>query len=115
MMCVLFVFFFKQKTAYEMRISDWSSDVCSSDLEGAGLAGALARRCAALRTSRPLGNLDGQRGAAVLHDQLRNPCGLLADEHIQCELSGLDHVERLLPHGGGSGVDRKSTRLNSSH
>src|SRR3546814_20073131 len=29
----VFVFFFKQKTAYEMRISDWSSDVCSSDLE----------------------------------------------------------------------------------
>src|SRR3546814_1169884 len=29
----LFVFFFKQKTAYEMRISDWSSDVCSSDLQ----------------------------------------------------------------------------------
>src|SRR3546814_6739421 len=28
----LYVFFFKQKTAYEMRISDWSSDVCSSDL-----------------------------------------------------------------------------------
>src|SRR3546814_5013303 len=27
-----YVFFFKQKTAYEMRISDWSSDVCSSDL-----------------------------------------------------------------------------------
>src|SRR3546814_3677974 len=27
-------FFFKQKTAYEMRISDWSSDVCSSDLDG---------------------------------------------------------------------------------
>src|SRR3546814_11358332 len=33
--CVLF-FFFKQKTAYEMRISDWSSDVCSSDLLMAG-------------------------------------------------------------------------------
>src|SRR3546814_3810655 len=29
-----FFFFFKQKTAYEMRISDWSSDVCSSDLDG---------------------------------------------------------------------------------
>src|SRR3546814_20705013 len=29
------VVFFKQKTAYEMRISDWSSDVCSSDLKGA--------------------------------------------------------------------------------
>src|SRR3546814_6416863 len=31
-LCVCFFFFFKQKTAYEMRISDWSSDVCSSDL-----------------------------------------------------------------------------------
>src|SRR3546814_4089675 len=34
--CLFDLFFFKQKTAYEMRISDWSSDVCSSDL----------RRCA---------------------------------------------------------------------
>src|SRR3546814_3700731 len=33
---MLFVFCFKQKTAYEMRISDWSSDVCSSDLEETG-------------------------------------------------------------------------------
>src|SRR3546814_6140886 len=32
-------FFFKQKTAYEMRISDWSSDVCSSDLVHADLVG----------------------------------------------------------------------------
>src|SRR3546814_10678118 len=31
-----FFFFFKQKTAYEMRISDWSSDVCSSDLRALG-------------------------------------------------------------------------------
>src|SRR3546814_676868 len=31
-LCSVFVFFFKQKTAYEMRISDWSSDVCSSVL-----------------------------------------------------------------------------------
>src|SRR3546814_2444397 len=34
---VLFIFFVKQKTAYEMRISDWSSDVCSSDLRDAGV------------------------------------------------------------------------------
>src|SRR3546814_5276373 len=33
-----FFFFFKQKTAYEMRISDWSSDVCSSDLGPGGIA-----------------------------------------------------------------------------
>src|SRR3546814_1390874 len=32
-------FFFKQKTAYELRISDWSSDVCSSDLRAAGRTG----------------------------------------------------------------------------
>src|SRR3546814_1278860 len=35
---LFFFFFFKQKTAYEMRISDWSSDVCSSDLEEASRA-----------------------------------------------------------------------------
>src|SRR3546814_21078435 len=36
-LCTVF-FFFKQKTAYEMRISDWSSDVCSSDLNPRGCA-----------------------------------------------------------------------------
>src|SRR3546814_4888234 len=50
----LFFFFFKQKTAYEMRISDWSSDVCSSDL----LSGErlwrlhLFHRAAAVRAGR---------------------------------------------------------------
>src|SRR3546814_3832139 len=43
MICRLGVFFFfKQKTAYEMRISDWSSDVCSSDL---GATGAHMAKC----------------------------------------------------------------------
>src|SRR3546814_7854297 len=37
----VFFFFFKQKTAYEMRISDWSSDVCSSDLAGVVAYSAL--------------------------------------------------------------------------
>src|SRR3546814_1355651 len=35
------IFFFKQKTAYEMRISDWSSDVCSSDLKPEEIIGKL--------------------------------------------------------------------------
>src|SRR3546814_12500788 len=52
--CVFF--FFKQKTAYEMRISDWSSDVCSSDLAAKG-AGKGARNgpgeSAARRGSHP--------------------------------------------------------------
>src|SRR3546814_6307413 len=46
-MCLLWLFFyFKQKTAYEMRISDWSSDVCSSDLRHAVVGGGddLRRR-----------------------------------------------------------------------
>src|SRR3546814_1168788 len=42
---MVFCFFFKQKTAYEMRISDWSSDVCSSDLGRGGVRphGPVAR------------------------------------------------------------------------
>src|SRR3546814_11653471 len=38
---IFFIFFFKQKTAYEMRISDWSSDVCSSDLRPSTYASTL--------------------------------------------------------------------------
>src|SRR3546814_4144871 len=49
-MCVLlFFFFFKQKTAYDMRISDWSSDVCSSDL--------LDALASAGGTKEPIGKL----------------------------------------------------------
>src|SRR3546814_12247949 len=40
--CVVVFFFFKQKTAYEMRISDWSSEVCSSDLHVRPAAGGTA-------------------------------------------------------------------------
>src|SRR3546814_5799570 len=40
-MDTVYVLFFKQKTAYEMRISDWSSDVCSSDLEQGSLEGEI--------------------------------------------------------------------------
>src|SRR3546814_3310901 len=41
-LCVCCFFFFKQKTAYEMRISDWSSDVCSSDLVWRAVAAIAA-------------------------------------------------------------------------
>src|SRR3546814_6371973 len=57
MLCVLF--FFKQKTAYEMRISDWSSDVCSSDLgvlanEGQDAVQRLRHgKCTRISRSRP--------------------------------------------------------------
>src|SRR3546814_12763604 len=65
---MFFFFFFKQKTAYEMRISDWSSDVCSSDLGGCDRSGgsgpghtlsaARPGPCAA-----PAGERTGERGA----------------------------------------------------
>src|SRR3546814_8707665 len=42
--CYWCVFFFKQKTAYEVRISDWSSDVCSSDLRPRGRRRGRRRR-----------------------------------------------------------------------
>src|SRR3546814_8102700 len=64
------IFFFKQKTAYEMRISDWSSDVCSSDLDvdvenlaGAGKHGEM-------RGDRvPPGVLRQHRAAAAIDAQ----------------------------------------------
>src|SRR3546814_8991701 len=53
-------FFFKQKTAYEMRISDWSSDVCSSDLAGPQARDRTDGAC--LR----LGRRHGGRGRAAV-------------------------------------------------
>src|SRR3546814_10538225 len=56
MFWLLVFFFFKQKTAYEMRISDWSSDVCSSDLFAVDRRGksdaALDQRLQRLRPHR---------------------------------------------------------------
>src|SRR3546814_6314611 len=59
----IYCFFFKQKTAYEMRISDWSSDVCSSDLATRCVAAALHRRRAAMpRRAWPSGGRGSCRG-----------------------------------------------------
>src|SRR3546814_4440317 len=70
MMMMVVFFFFKQKTAYEMRISDWSSDVCSSDLSGcAGRDRVLERprpsppRAAAVHPHRR--GLDGKSALPV--------------------------------------------------
>src|SRR3546814_5507078 len=56
------IFFFKQKTAYEMRISDWSSDVCSSDLRIGRQAGVNEEPA----TFLTLGLLGGMGPAATL-------------------------------------------------
>src|SRR3546814_4190886 len=67
-LCNNFIFFFfKQKTAYEMRISDWSSDVCSSDLLGRSLGdlGGLGLLDGRLLDSGLLDNRSG-RGSGLL-------------------------------------------------
>src|SRR3546814_5237143 len=67
------LFFFKQKTAYELRISDWSSDVCSSDLGTPALHPRPgAQRSDDARTGRrPGGNL-GPPGTGIQESSLRN-------------------------------------------
>src|SRR3546814_4820434 len=66
-------FFFKQKTAYEMRIIDWSSDVCSSDLLGQGRGDhpldveAASSPCADLRHLAGGGTHRLRRGEAKAH------------------------------------------------
>src|SRR3546814_8403942 len=57
-LCVMCFFFFKQKTAYEMRTSDWSSDVCSSDLDVHLVAGDETQEA---RAAARLGRRELQR------------------------------------------------------
>src|SRR3546814_8350877 len=72
MFVVGFFFFFKQKTAYEMRISDWSSDVCSSDLhQNSGIAVEANNRT--IGTPHVLGGADdnGAVHIALFHAATR--------------------------------------------
>src|SRR3546814_5663403 len=64
---VFHFFFFKQKTAYEMRISDWSSDVCSSDLVG------VTRLKESIASERPIPCGKSKRGYRHRHRQLALP------------------------------------------
>src|SRR3546814_9414701 len=115
MYCMYF-FFFKQKTAYEMRISDWSSDVCSSDLD-IGVV-MLARQCG---RQRFVDERAATRGVAVDRDRdadartaQRDAVLGLARRDRRCEsvaIIGIIDARGAV----GAEIDRKSTRLNSSH
>src|SRR3546814_6821737 len=111
---ILVFFFFKQKTAYEMRISDWSSDVCSSDLP-------IFMRTNGVHTSivvpaasegidwRPLLRAGHIGRPDLAGDYLAIGWGreiFSADAGM-----GRSSSRRRAPRAG----DRKSTRLNSSH
>src|SRR3546814_7709862 len=112
MFCSCF-FFFKQKTAYEMRISDWSSDVCSSDLMA-----LLPADC----SRHYVGKTSGYH--SLPQPEINQ---LLADLALQNKRvvrlkggdpfifgRGAEELEFLLQRGIDC-QDRKSTRLNSSH
>src|SRR3546814_8066751 len=127
------MFFFKQKTAYDMRISDWSSDVCSSDLAEPVLAivdlahfgffddaqDPVLRGLDLVEVGR--GNLDQ---SFIVDVDLGTGFGHDFADHLA---AGADHVAdlRLVDLQGddargmrrklAAGRDRKSTRLNSRH
>src|SRR3546814_6902858 len=67
----MFFFFFKQKTAYEMRISDWSSDVCSSDLMRQWLGDGQRARTDHHRHRQSIGDAGPQRSGAPHADRQR--------------------------------------------
>src|SRR3546814_1939996 len=83
--CVFFIF--KQKTAYEMRISDWSSDVCSSDLQTYRRARSISDRL--IRTTR---------------------IAMCLFNGVRTRMFRTTALQKRKP-----ATDRKSTRLNSSH
>src|SRR3546814_8329457 len=137
-MCLLFVFF-KQKTAYEMRVSDWSSDVCSSDLvelDEVDVAPANpgsreepldrgywphthARGVAARRgpAREPARRLESEFGELVLgNDETGSRRVILLARIPRGHDAALDRTEGSEAFERDIGaVDRKSTRLNSSH
>src|SRR3546814_8536657 len=107
--------FLKQQTAYELRISDWSSDVCSSDLAGFEKLAALATR-------------DGDKGVEFrIHAPLQHMTK--ADIAAEAARLGMDagmswSCYDPTPEGLHCGAcnscrprskDRKGTRLNSRH
>src|SRR3546814_10318856 len=116
-LCVSF-FFFKQKTAYEMRISDWSSDVCSSDL----VQHAAEHLIGCYRDGDP---------DFIAHTSLREDIGpglMVSGRNLLISTATRmqrRRVDALLQHevsihlltfiNGDAQGDRKSTRLNSSH
>src|SRR3546814_4599998 len=118
--------FFKQKTAYEMRISDWSSDVCSSDLgQQRRVPPTAADRCqrpapqaqVAFQLRNPrVGEVPAHVRADVVAALLA--CGLARKpQRAQCNVAlfQLAAAREALDHVPVAVADRKSTRLNSTN
>src|SRR3546814_8436714 len=104
-----------------MRISDWSSDVCSSDLE------AFARRLAAVRQGDPLDPMTqlGAQASQIQFEKIKGYLELAPREGATvltggkpARIEGLEEgyfIEPTIFTDVRNEIDRKSTRLNSSH
>src|SRR3546814_9213137 len=107
------LFFFKQKTAYEMRISDWSSDVCSSDL---ALSPVNMEKLVTFPVETALAGIPGLESTRSISRNGFSQVTVIFDDSTDIYFDRQQVAERLnalgdqLPAG-----DRKSTRMNSSH
>src|SRR3546814_2014779 len=138
-MWMVVVFFFKQKTAYEMRISDWSSDVCSSDLRLVRLVRAVAvvvrivPAAGRMVVAEALFAVEGQVQQAEAVErgderaQQHRPVAIGRDpvarfvrvvpRGLDDRVLGVETAEERRAHQrqGAAQQDRKNTRLNSRH
>src|SRR3546814_6645752 len=94
-------FFFKQKTAYEMRISDWSSDVCSSDLRS-----ALSRRAARAARQHRAGDGPGLRPGTARARAAPGRAGDAVLRRRQRRRQDRARDRRRRAHGAGAGAVR---------
>src|SRR3546814_9909493 len=124
-------FFFKQKTAYEVRISDWSSDVCSSDLLelrviGVGIGSRNRDRKVADRLDQTIELHTLQNRVARVDDQTRTRIISWIGVAIEIGRSRVIALDTLVPtaitvnceaigHTRALAIDRQNTSLNSSH
>src|SRR3546814_5452686 len=129
---MFFFFFFKQKTAYEMRISDWSSDVCSSDLltHSDPKSPEATVDAVAVPTAPKLPPMEAVSIIKAALNRLDDIDGWYALGGVGLQLLaempdfdprsyGCPKLSQLVEKCGAFDVrrekDRKSTRLNSSH
>src|SRR3546814_4589724 len=118
----MFVFcFFKQKTAYEMRISDWSSDVCSSDLLALDNRielqplGRVDRRFKSEAAGTILDERHGEAGVGIGHGEPRAAC-IDTDARSLFAMRGIAPDKRAVACRWVGGPGRSEEhRLNSSH
>src|SRR3546814_1018560 len=109
---MVFFFFFKQKTAYEMRISDWSSDVCSSDLGLCNFANshlnwrartgrAMSSNFVESRMSANITEMERRRAAAALGGGQKR----IDAQHAKGKLTARERLDVLLDEGSFEELD----------